>query len=1397
MAFADPTIPIFTKKNRRIFAAAIPQSVVRNPNLKNLLPLFIQEQSLAANHSGSFAAHTMFVDLSGFTALTNKLMERGSAGAEEMSLVLNHVFSPTVQLVYAAGGFIPYFAGDSFTAIFSGNFTKNILQTALDIREAIAELNENEVFSEHNIGVKIGLAQGAVEWGIVGEKAKAFYFRGAAIDNCAMAQAEAKKFEVVAHASFWGNDGPTVGFVPDGAHFSRLFSLPQPPRRGGDKTPAALSPQGVETSFAGVAPPPLRGGRGGLQPEIARQFLPEAVLDFNQPGEFRQVVTVFLNFEGIETHDALNRFATVVLNAISNFQGYFKEIEFGDKGAVIACLFGAPVAFENNVERALEFTAAVREELKNLEQLTGAKYRLGVAAGPAFCGIIGGEERCQYGAVGARVNLAARLMQRADWGEVMTDENVQRNRNFRFQPVGDYHFKGFAQNIPFFNLVGRNLAGRTSFTGPLVGRKTELDELVEFANPLRENKFAGIGYVFGEAGIGKTRLAFELKRALRERLSISWFSCQSDQILRKPFNPFIYFLKNYFEQSPEASADQNRSRFDAGLREISTDLEHSEHPEAGIWQREIWRTESVLAALVGLSSPGGLWEQLDARGRYQNAIAAVQNLFIAESILQPLVIEIEDAHWYDEMSREFLNDFLRRVRNYPIFLLATSRYDDDGSKTPVFKVSTINELSIPVYEIDLNILSRENLEQFVEARLGGSIHPDLGQLLQKMTNGNPFYVEQMVDYFQETQLLKQKNGIFSLKNDETVQVADSVKSIMMARIDRLSGLVKETVKAAAVIGREFEVPVLREVLQQQEEFLKKNGNMNNVLREQIQDAEKWQIWHAMNELRYIFKHALLRDAAYDMQLRARLRELHQHIAEAIEKLYPKDEERYADLVFHYEQAEIDAKTVKYLEKAATFARRNFQNRQAIRFFEKLADNLRRRKSKNRKLARVLMRKGAVHELVGEWQLAEDDYQEALVFAKSFHDFELTGRANRRLGQVLMLRGNYSEAKKHFETAITCFELANDRGRTAKSQGNLGTLFFRQGQYEEAKKSLNAAIGLFTETHDLGSATPFVAMLGLIYMNQGQYDAGISSLQSQLEFLETGDDKQGMTTIFTNLGIIFLEKGSLDAALKCLERGLALSEELGDKLQMTICIGCLGSVWEKKGDYTRAMQHFEKDLALTAELGDKQGAAIAHGLLGDLHSILGNFEFAINNLEKTLELSRELNYKKGIAKALNTLGDTYFYQNETQKSLENYAAAIQVCREISNKLVLGYSLVEKGFVHHALGEAAEVEAILTEARPLAEALGNTDLLFGAMLLEAKLPILKGEKAVAREKLQDMLTTFRSPREEAALHFELREIADDPSVAREIALALYRVLFEETPQYLFKTRVEILEKEVPKS
>lgn len=1323
----------------------------------------------------------MFADLSGFTSLTDKLMRHGPEGAEELSAVLNQIFQPTVSLVYQQGGFIPYFAGDSFTAIFpyrnnteARDVVLRVLYTAhaMLTRFQREQADPSAPLGEYRIGLKVGLSAGNVQWGIVGDKRKSYYFKGAPIDSCAEAQTRAGSLEKVCDEQFLRLFNPDLFKIkPVNEHYFQLIA--------------------GEEFLMRPAPPTIHSNMPAPDTQILSAFFPEEVYTSPGIGEFRNVVSVFLSFDGVETHESLNHFASTVLDQSLNFGAYFKEIDFGDKGGVMFCLFGAPISFENNTERALEFIGAVLEELRSLESLTGARYRIGIASGQAFAGVIGSAERCQYAAVGARVNLGARLMIKAEWGQVIADENVSRNRNFKFSHAGDGYYKGFESPIPTYLLTGRNLAGKSSFSGEYFGRQTELNQLVEFTRPLRDNRFCGVAFVFGEAGIGKSRFSYELRRNLRETTNLTWFSCQSDQILRKPFNPFIYLLKNYFDQSSENTPERNKELFEQNFLELQYELTESNHREADAVRREIARTQSVLAAMVGIQYPGSLWEQLDARGRYQNGLAAMANLFVAESLLQPVVIELEDAHWYDEMSREFLAQFIRRAQSYPLFFLVTSRYEDDGSRVYVFKHQVLDEIHCPTIEVDLNFLQANDLKAFAESKMGGPMHADLFELIQRMTQGNPFYVEQMAEYFRESKLLKSTNGILQLHN-QNVQINDSVKEIMMARIDRLSGLVKETVKAAAVIGREFELPVLTAVMAKQEDFIRKNGDLDMVLREQIQTAEKWQVWYAMNELRYIFRHSLLREAAYDMQLRTRLRELHHDIAEAIEQLYPDSEERYVDLAFHYEQAEDEKNTNKYLEKAARYSQRNYLNRQAVQFYGKLIINLLKKEKKNKKHIKLLLRKGSVHELVGQWEEGEHDYRHALERSKALNDWYLIGRSNRRLGQLLMLRGNYDEAKKHLDVAVTCFDLAQDQVGIAKTYGNLGTFHFRQGSYESAKSWFSKAIEINRNLHRDVENTPIVANLGLIFMNQGHYDEGIRWLEEQLDTAEKAADKQGLTTLYTNLGIIYLEKGALDSALLCLEKGLALSEELGNKLFMTICIGSIGSVWEKKGDYVKAMQNFERDLQLVQELGDKQGTAIACGLIGDLLSVTGEFDRAVDFLEQTLSLSRSLNYKKGIAKALNTLGDTWFYKGDYQKSMAYYNEAIEYAREMGNRLVLGHSLIEKGLVHVYAGDIPAARQLMEEGRDIALALGNAELTFGANILRAQIIIAEGNRPEALRQLQQLLSLARTEREEAAVHFELRRVADNPTPHHLKALSLYKSMYARTPQHIYKVRIEELER-----
>ena len=517
--------------------------------MRNLIPHFIHHQHQQGNKHGNFKAFTMFIDLSGFTSLTETLMKRGKEGAEQLSFSLNDIFEPLVNLVYCEGGFIPYFAGDSFTAIFpfqssedvAENTPETLLRTAQQLRDFFQKNGTRKTrFGNFHFGIKIGLGEGMVEWGIVGNKMKSFYFRGEAIDAAAKSQYQALENEIIFNDNFLQK---FEKFIP----------------------PFAYKEKGYYRFTEEITFPDLEecvNQLPSLEKETVSHFFPSEVIQYDDSGEFRTVISVFISFSGVDSHEGLDKFVSIALDEISNFSGYFKEVDFGDKGGVLVAFFGAPVSFENNIERALEFVLALEEDLRDLQRTSALRFRIGITSGNAFTGIVGGLERCQYAAVGNRINLAARLMTQGKDGQVLVDERIQKNAFYHFEHKGDISYKGIEKNIPTYELLGKKIDDQQVFGGTMVGRQKELDTLLDFSKPILNNDFAGVAYLFGEAGIGKSRLSFEMRSRLRTMGSVNWFSCQADQILKKPLNPFIYFLKNYFEQSFEKTEIQNIELFE-------------------------------------------------------------------------------------------------------------------------------------------------------------------------------------------------------------------------------------------------------------------------------------------------------------------------------------------------------------------------------------------------------------------------------------------------------------------------------------------------------------------------------------------------------------------------------------------------------------------------------------------------------------------------------------------------------------------------------------------------------------------------------------------------------------------------------------------------------------------
>ena len=1331
--------------------------------LKKLVPTFILENCRKQVFEGKFTASTMFIDLSGFTPLTESLMREGSAGAERLSDILNDIFSPMVELVHKNGGFIPYFAGDAFTAIFPNRDDQNInrlLHTANDIRNLFGR--NNFQFEEFKFGLKIGLSYGKVEWGIIGNKQKSYYFRGPAIEQSAESQIRASHQEIVIDKHLNSHLPPEIKsshLVKEEYYLFTSNELPKPNQISLIEPAAELL-------------------------ELNQKFLPDAVIESKGKGEFRSIISVFCSFEGVESHEELHAFCSVFIEEIYNFSGYFKEVDFGDKGGVLVAIFGAPVSFENNIERTLEFVDSIKNKLKGQDNL---KFRMGITSGLAFTGMVGGTDMSQYAAVGNRVNLAARLMTYADWDDVYVDKDIAAYPNFTFKNKGEIRYKGIEGLIQTYALQTRKEANDTDYNGQLVGRENELIQMLSF---LRKHHFAsrpGLSFIMGEAGIGKSRLAHELRSKLSNHKNISWINTQADQILKKPLNPFVKQLKKYFNYRHNQEEKSLIDNFEKGFDKLKG-MAKEYWPEIS---EELIRLKSTFRAILDLKiSPISIYARMNAEERYNSVLKAFTTFYHLLSKEKPIVLFLDDAQWLDNNSKEFIANLIKDLSSEPIVLILALR--SDGLLKPKNFLPLESLISpIAIQEINLEVFNKNHLKEFCRQHLMGDIAEESLNFFQQTTNGNPFYIEQLIDYYSSNQMLERKDGLWLVK-DGDLKLSNNINSLLVAKIDKLSSNARETIKAAAVIGRDFEFGVLEEVLRDGEIFPERTEV--NSLKESLKEAESKNIVSVINKGRYLFKHSMLHEVIYDMQLHTRLKALHSVIANSVESIFSdRLQQRYVDLVFHYEKAENLTKTKEYLFKAGDLFRDNFQNNQAFSYYQRLLQIVENDQDYATHF-KALIRSGEILQIIGQWDNAKEAYREALNLSIKLNSKTLMGRANNSLGYLHLLLGNYRDAEFYFDKAFELFNLINDKIGASKVSGNLGLLYFRKAEYTQAESHFINSLKKSKEVGYRDKNAQIVSNLALTYMNLGDYDRGIQYLDEEIIECTAQEDKTGIANLYINKGILLTEKGENERAQKALEIGIKLAEELDNKRLKAIATGCLGSLHEQKGYYAKAMSFYEKDLKLTQELGDKQGISIALNLIGNLQSKMGKFEEAISTLEKTIKISGRLDYKKGKAQAANTLGDIYFYLKEYEKSIQYYDQAIELTRITQNQLVLARSLYEKGLVLMETKQTSTLPALLKEAEMISSRLDNKELIFKLNLLKANYILSVGNRDEAKFIIDSIETETLKAENRAHLLFVKYQTHQAEEYKAE-ALSIFKALYKSTPNYSIKQKIKKLEVKEP--
>ncbi|HEU5099139.1 MAG TPA: AAA family ATPase, partial [Roseiflexaceae bacterium] len=835
--------------------------------------------------------------------------------------------------------------------------------------------------------------------------------------------------------------------------------------------------------------------------------------------ELRPAVALFLRFAGIAyeddplAEDQLDRYIRWVQSVLARYGGTLIQLSIGDKGSYLYASFGAPAAHEDDPRRAVSAALELRAVPPELDFIQAVQ--IGIAMGTMRVGAYGGITRRTYGVLGDAANLAARLMMAAAPGQALVSRRVQQAvaDAFVWEDLPALQVKGKRSAAPVARLIGVRpaAAGALGYAGPLIGRADELSQLQRAIEPILHGQFAGLVYVFGEAGMGKSRLVHELRQALTpaaqpqfahghggadREVRAAWFTCPAEGMRRQSLHPFRLFLRTYFDQDSDLSEGDNKARFEAVLDELiaflttkdegrrtkdegprtnervvdmpsSPSITHHRSPitHHSLLAADLERARSFLGALVDLRWAGSPYEKVEPYLRFERTLAAFRTLVLAESLRQPVILQIEDAHWLDEDSREAIRVLAQAAASFALAVLLASRYHDDGSPN-----------IIPVGDdpgqriVELRALSPDGVRELAAHVLGGPIADDLAAFLVTKTNGNPFFIEQLAldlrergllvgaqgqgtgesGYFE--QLSELRDGIVAATAIPyhllplTYEVPASITAVLIARLDRLAAPLKVVVQTAAVLGQEFDMQVLARMLP---------GDAD--LGAKVRQAETEAIWSAAGETRYRFRHSLLRDAAYEMQVHVRLVELHARAGAAIEQIYGEAlAGQIAELAYHYGQAEDVDRERQYVALLGEQAFNVSAFREAITCFERALvltpETGARRARLTFQLARAVL-------LLNDRDRARLLYEDSLSLAQSAGDQPGVAAACYELAILAPERSADSSALGYLSRALDLYRKLGDLAGQGRVLNRLGGLYIEMGEEERALDAYEQALSL--------------------------------------------------------------------------------------------------------------------------------------------------------------------------------------------------------------------------------------------------------------------------------------------------------------------------------------------------
>ncbi len=934
-------------------------------------------------------------------------------------------------------------------------------------------------------------------------------------------------------------------------------------------------------------------------------------------------------------------------------------------GDGFVALFGDPIARENDPEMAIRAGLAMLTEAESYANEVESGWgieafgiRVGINTGLV---VIGGYAEAEDTLTGAPVNLAARLEAAAPSQGLLISHGTYQHvsRLFYTEPHAPVPAKGFREPVPVYLVRGARprafRMGRHGVEGiqtQMVGRAAEMGKLQDTLQSTIARKTPNFMTLVADAGLGKSRLLDEFERWLDDsEQNVSRLKGRARQEMQRvPYSLLRDIFAHHFEIQDDDPASEVWRKLGQGFGNIR-----------GLHQ-DLPMKMQIIGHLLGYDFEDSAYVQVREDDPQQIRDRALKYLLEALRLCadhRPIVVFLEDLHWADESSLDIVARLGDHLHGCPIFILAAAR-PELFQKQPDWHGKAVHHA-----RLDLAPLSERDCTQLVEDVLQkvDNLPSALRDLIVRNAEGNPFHAEELIKMLVEDGVLEKTEPQWRVHIDQLAgeKVPPTLTGVLQARLDGLPEDERTVLQQASIAGRVFWSDLVGR-LHKDGQWADSTSIVGRLAR--LQEREmifERDVSSFAGTEEYMFKHAVLREVAYESVLKRLRRVFHRQIARWLIDQCGDRQREFAGLIADHLQMAGDLDEAKaYLVMAAEQAAAGYANREAIAYYSRAIELAPAGDFESRFACHQAREK--LLDLLGDRQAQSADLQEIKRLADRLDKPEWRAAGALRWSKFAEKTGDFRKALGEAEQALKYSELANLPSVTVAARNALAWALWKQGDIEKARRQAETGAALAKRIGDRTSEGKVRNTLGNLAWQAGDFETARLDYVEFLKIVRETKNRRGEAAALNNLGAIALTSEDYLVTRRYLEDCLQIMREIGDRQREGTILGNLGLVAATLGNFAEAQRYNEQSLRIARQVGDRQSEGFKLSHLGWLAAKRGDYHEAKTHLEASLKLAGESGATAMEAEARTALGHAELGLGNEAAAAEAYRAALALYLE---------------------------------------------------------------------------------------------------------------------------------------